>query len=178
MKVSIGKFPKKGDRRRVKIEIDNYDTWNLDSTLALIIYPCLLQLKATKHGVPSDFGNVGGESHLGQRSFDFYTDTNDWAFAEKIKEWDETLDKMIWSFEQLIKSDYDSLYHHGTPDYDFEESSTTYLNPITGKTEKTYQLVDKNPDEHWFDHEGSQLHEQRMQEGFELFGKYYRALWD
>ena len=44
--------------------------------------------------------------------------------------------------------------------------------------EATYQMVDKNPDEHWYDVEGHQLHEERMREGFELFGKYYRNLWD
>jgi hypothetical protein len=25
---------------------------------------------------------------------------------------------------------------------------------------------------------GHQLHEERMQEGFDLFGKHYRSLWD
>jgi hypothetical protein len=39
-------------------------------------------------------------------------------------------------------------------------------------------MVDKNPDEHWYDHIGHQLHEARIQEGLELFGKYYRNLWD
>ena len=46
MKINIGKFPKKSSgKRKINIEIDNYDTWNLDHTLALIIYPALLSLK-------------------------------------------------------------------------------------------------------------------------------------
>ena len=39
-------------QRKVKIRIDNYDTWNMDSTLALIIVPMLKQLRETKHGAP------------------------------------------------------------------------------------------------------------------------------
>ena len=44
MKVAIGRFPKKGNRRKINVEIDNFDTWGLDHTLATIIYPALLQL--------------------------------------------------------------------------------------------------------------------------------------
>ena len=37
-------------QRKIKIHIDDYDTWSMDHTLALIILPMLKQLKATKHG--------------------------------------------------------------------------------------------------------------------------------
>jgi hypothetical protein len=39
-------------------------------------------------------------------------------------------------------------------------------------------MIDTNPEEHWFDAEGLQLHEDRIQEGLNLFAKYFRALWD
>ncbi len=179
MKANIGKYPKKGDTRKIDIRIDVHDTWGLDYTLALIIYPALLQLKATKHGVPSEFvDNIGGEDWSMQDSFDFYKESHNEAFEIACKRWDEVLDKMIWSFGELIKGDYEQQYHHGKSEYDFVESDRLFPNPISGKMEKTYQMVDKNPDEHWWDQEGQQLHEQRMAEGFELFGKYYRNLWD
>lgn len=38
--------------RKIKIRIDNYDTWSMDHTLSMIIHPMLLQLKETKHGSP------------------------------------------------------------------------------------------------------------------------------
>jgi hypothetical protein len=85
---------------------------------------------------------------------------------------------MIWSFEQLVKDDYDSKYHHGKSEYDFVESDKKYPNPITGVMEPTYQMVDKNPNDHWYDYIGHQEHEARIKEGLELFGKYYRNLWD
>ena len=179
MKVNIGKFPKKATgKRKINVEIDNYDTWNLDHTLALIIYPALLQLKATKQGVPSEFGDVGGENHGMQDSFDFYEETYDDAWKAGLERWDETLDKMIWSFEQLLKGEYDDQYHHGEAEYDWVKSDKTYPNPITGKIEETFQMVDKNPTEHWYDSVGHMKHEERIQEGLELFGKYFRSLWD
>jgi hypothetical protein len=88
------------------------------------------------------------------------------------------LDKMIWSFEQLLKGDYDEKYHHGKSDYDWIKSDKQYHNPLTGKMEDTFQMVDKDPDSHWYDSEGHKLHDERIQEGLELFGKYYRSLWD
>jgi hypothetical protein len=178
MKIKIGPFPKKFGDRKIDIHIDKYDTWNMDGTLAMIIYPMLLQLKATKHGVPNEFAEVGGEGHNSQDSFDFYKENVDELFNERIKAWDVALDKMIWSFQQIADGDYDSKYHHGEAKFDWIESDKQYPNPVTGIMEPTYQMVDKNPDEHWYDHVGHKLHEERIQEGLELFGKYYRNLWD
>ena len=179
MKVKIGPYPKKGNRKKINVQIDKFDTWSFDHTLANIIYPALLQLKATKQGVPSEVVNdVGGEDWSPQESFDFYKESHNEAWEIASKRWDEILDKMIWSFQQLTIDDYSSKYHHGDIEYDFVKSDKQFLNPITGKMESTYQMVDKNPDEHYFDAEGLQLHEERIQEGLELFGKFYRSLWD
>jgi hypothetical protein len=122
--------------------------------------------------------DVGGEDWDSQDSFDFYKETHQESWDIAAKRWDEVLDKMIWSFEQLIKGDYDTKYHHGTGDYDWIESNKQFPNPLTGKMEATWQMVDKDPDSHWYDAEGHRLHDERIQEGFELFGKYYRSLWD
>lgn len=179
MKVKIGKFPKGSGERRVDVQIDEFDTWDIDHTLAHIIYPMLLQLREKKQGVPSEVvDNIGGEDYVAQGSFDFYKETYQESWEKACGRWDEILDKMIWSFEQLTKNDYDQLYHHGKAEYDFVEADKLYPNPISGKMEKTYQMVDKNPDEHWYDSDGHRLHEERIQEGLELFGRYYRNLWD
>lgn len=179
MKVSIKPFPKKGGRRKINVQIERHDTWSLDHTLAIIIYPALIQLKATKHGVPSGLvDDVGGEDWSQQECFDFYKETHNESWEIAAKRWDEILDKMIWSFQQLAEDDYSKFYHHGKGEYDWLKTDKLYPNPITGKDEATWQMVDKNPNEHWYDHVGHQLHETRIQEGLELFGKYYRSLWD
>ncbi len=177
MKAKMGKFLKNGERR-IDIKIDHYDTWNLDHTLAVIILPALIQLKDTKQGVPNEFGNVGGDNSSFQQCFDFYSESHSDAFDESVKNWEEVLNKMIWAFQQIAYEDYDDKYHHGKANYDFVKSDKQFPNPISGKMEDTYRMVDKNPGDHWYDYVGHQLHEQRIQEGLELFGKYYRALWD
>ena len=179
MKVEIKNWPKGHKPRKISVQIDPWDTWNMDSTLAKIIYPMLIQLKTEKHGVPADFANdVGGEDYIDQQSFDFYTETHKESWDIAINRWDEVLDKMIWSFQQLAEGDYDKKYHHGTPEYDWKKTDKLYPNPQTGVMEPTYQMIDKNPNEHWYDFVGHKLHEDRIQEGLELFGKYYRSLWD
>ena len=178
MKVKIGKFPRHKPQR-VSIEIERHDTWNMAHTLADIIYPMLLQLKAEKHGVPGVLTeDVGGEDYVAQDSFDFYKETSNQAFEVACNRWDDILDKMIWSFGQLIDDSWESQYHHGKAEYDWVKTDKLYPNPVTGVPEPTYQMVDKNPEEHWYDHVGHMLHQQRMQEGFDLFGKYYQNLWD
>lgn len=179
MKINIGNFPKKSGSRKVDIRIHEYDTWNLDSTLALVILPMLIQLKVSKHGVPSAFiDSVGGEDYVDQLSFDFYTETHNESFEIACKNWDVALDKMIWSFQQIALEDYDEKYHHGVSDYAWEETDRLFPDPITGVPGKTYKVINKNKDNTWYDHVGHQLHEERIQEGLELFGRFYRNLWD
>lgn len=177
MKVHLGNYKKTGSTRRVDIEIEKFDTYSLDHTLAYIILPCLLQLKATKMGVPAEFSDQGGDWN-NQDSFDFYKDSHNEAFELRCKEWELILDKMIWSFQQIVLDDYEKNYHHGQPKYDWEKTEEKYLNPLNGKHEDTFRMVDKNPDDHWYDSRGHLEHENRIQEGLELFGKYYRHLWD
>lgn len=177
MKVNLGKY-KKDSSRRIDVKIEKFDTYSLDHTLAYIILPALLQLKATKHGVPAEFGDSLGADYDGQQSFDFCKEDHDWAFDVKCKQWDNVLDKMIWSFQQLLLDDWEQKYHHGNPKYDWIKSDQQYLNPLNGKLEDTFQMHDKNPKDHWTDYEGIRKHEERIQEGLELFGKYYRHLWD
>ena len=177
MKVNISKFYNSG--QKVNIEINRYDTYNADSTLGLIILPILVQLKNTKHGVPSEFVDVGGEDYSPQDSFDFYKESHNDAFNEAVKKWDEVLDKMIWSFQQIVDDNYSSKYHHGNFDFDWDKiTDEKFYNPITKQHEELTKLVDKNPNGHWYDHEGEKIHNERIQEGLELFGEHFRSLWD
>jgi hypothetical protein len=178
MKVNIGKYKKNGSNRRVDVQIEKFDTWSMDHTLAHIILPALMQLKESKMGVPSEFADVGGADYTDQDSFDFYKDSHDESFDIAVKRWEDILDKMIWSFQQIAMDDYEDQYQHGTAEYDWVPSGTPFIDPNTGQPEDTYRMVNKNPEEHWTDYEGMRKHEERIQEGLELFGKYYRHLWD
>lgn len=176
MKVNIRKYLKGPSERRIDVQIDKWDTYSLDHTAALVILPLLLQLKNTKMGVPNDFVQYVGSDMDRNYSFDFIKDDQDAVFDHGCKQWEETLDKMIWSFQQIVDDSYDSKYHHGEMRFGWKPIHIT--NPATGVVEEMYEMVDENPNEHWYDHVGHMLHEERIQEGLELFGKYYRNLWD
>lgn len=177
MRASIGKFIKHGGRK-IDITVDEFDTWNCDNTLAHLIYPMLCQLRDTNNSVPNEFSDVGGESYEYQASFDFYQESYNEAFSNGIDRWQEVLDKMIWSFEQLVHENYSDKYQHGSPKVEFEKTDKIYPNSITGKTEPTYVMVDRDSIENWTDYNGITLAEERIQEGIDLFAKYYRSLWN
>ena len=110
MKINIGKYLKKGVNRKIDIKIEPFDTYSMDNTLALIILPMLLQLKATKQGVPQEFAEVGGEDYHAQDCFEFYKEDQREMFDKRVKDWDTVLDKMIWSFQQIALEDYSQQY--------------------------------------------------------------------
>jgi hypothetical protein len=180
MKVNLSRYPKGNGKRRIDIQIDPFDTWSLDHTIASIVLPSLIQLKNTKHGVPSGFTDRVGGDFDNNLVFDFIKEDDTEVFNQLCDNWDDVLDKMIWSFLQLsIEDDYDNQYHHGKMKIAWEKlPNELHPNPTTGVNEPLYQMVDKNPGEHWYDHIGNQEHEKRIQEGLELFGKHFRDLWD
>jgi hypothetical protein len=116
MKVDLGPYKSKGDRRKIKVHVDRYDTVSLDHTLALVILPCLIQLKNTQQGMPV-IKEVDVDPN--QESFDFDDDLESMQYEKNTMIWNEIMDKMIWSFQQLtvdykngvnIKSDARPLY--------------------------------------------------------------------
>jgi len=164
-------------KRKVKIHIDKYDTWNMNNTLALIILPMLKQLKATKHGAPCvDDADV--PEYI--RSTNAKPKENEWdTDGYHFDRWDWVLDEMIWAFEQLQPDcDWEDLYYSGVADYKWIECDMEHPNPDTGKVEKTYEMKQGPNHTRKFDAEGHKLHYDRIQKGLMLFGRYFVNLWD
>jgi hypothetical protein len=92
-------------KRRVKLTIHPYDTWNLDHTLALIILPCLIQLKEEKNGAPYvDDQDV--PENLQSTSPDIPKKENDWDLDDNFfKRWEWVINEMIFAFECLSDPD-------------------------------------------------------------------------
>jgi hypothetical protein len=87
--------------------------------------------------------------------------------------WNWILDEIIWTFEQLhADTDWDERYHHGVIDHVWEPVDEEYHGS------KLCQLGHGPNHTHWWDNEGWQRHNDAVQNGLRLFGKYYRALWD
>lgn len=151
--------------RKIKIQIDKYDTWGADHTLAMIIVPMLTQLRDTTHGYPANF--VYEDQMHGSQGF---FEGEDWAFPEDgFEQWKATLDKMIWAFEQVVDDDWEDQYRTGECDFQFEE-----IEDMPGYS----RMVDGPNHTMVTDYDGIAAHRARMQEGFDLFAKYFEGLWD
>ena len=149
-------------KRSIKVRIDKYDTWSMDSTLAYIILPMLKQLKETKHGAPNvDDKDVPKEL----RSSSAPKTKNEWITDDnRDARWDWVLDEMIWAFSQINK-DWENEYYKESGEHHFEDTENNMS-----------ELVwDKKP---VVDNKGMKAHSKRMQNGLMLFGKYYSGLWD
>lgn len=88
------------DRRttKVKVKIDPWDTWSMDTTLSYIILPMLKQLKETKHGAPYvDPKDVPVE--LQGKKLTKKQKANGDVDDKHFERWDWVLDQMIYSFE-------------------------------------------------------------------------------
>ena len=117
MKINIGPYLDHDDEsdRIVEIQIDNYDLWNLDHTLALIIHPVLIQLKQVKTGSPRiDMDDVPENLRCEVDPINFGNDTT------VHERYDWVLSEMIWSFEQILddgKTDME-LFRKDRPEWE------------------------------------------------------------
>ncbi len=171
--------------RTVEVRIDKYDTWNMDSTLAVIVLPMLKQLKDTKHGAPFvDDEDVPDEL----KSTSAPPKENEWDTDENhFKRWDWTLDQIVWTFEQLQPDcDWEAQYHSGVSDWKFKKIKRSSLKNDDielnegddDEKNSVYQMVDGPNHTHKWDIDGYQAHNAKINKGLILFGKYYRGLWD
>ena len=171
MKVKIGKYPNHrfyhnwlynwfgySPKQRTSIKIHDYDTWSMDHTLAPIILPMLVRLKATKHGAPMvDMKDVPKELRATKKQLDAYNKNGD-SDPKFFERWDWIMDEMIWAFEQKCKDHWEEDYYG--PYIKGEDGK-----PFSGHFE-------------WVDDEGCKAHQERISNGFRLFGTYFENLWD
>lgn len=147
------------------IQIDRWDTWSMDHTLADIILPMLKQLKATKHGAPFTEDEDVPEylrSHMAQPK------ENEWdTDSLHFMRWDWILDEMIWAFEQKVIDDADGQFFDHSAYKSSKSGTDAWLDDMTNAVSKVK-----------YDREGHQVWQDRKANGFRLFGKYYENLWD
>ena len=108
MKVEIGEYPDVGEQK-VSVHIDKWDTWNMDTTLSHIVVPMLKQLKATKHGHPSQLTEAGWNSILDEMIF---------AFESKLIDWeDQYYGPFIEDPEKNLGGEFEWIDHDGLKSY-------------------------------------------------------------
>jgi hypothetical protein len=93
MKAYIG--PYVDDDRVIDVEVHDYDLWNADHTIGLIVLPILKRLREDEiHAVP-DVDNEDLPEDLHEKSHEARDDF-------LIKRWQYILDQMIFSFESTV----------------------------------------------------------------------------
>jgi len=166
---------------RIKyVKIDYWDTWSMDSTLAPIILPMLKQLRDTKHGspmvdmedVPEYMRTTTTEDWDSQRVFDFYNEDEPEGY-DVHKRWDWVLNEMIFAFEHLVDDEWENEFSSGENNMihvpcEWDENGKPKLYTTEHGPNHTYKC----------DYDGLFKVHERMGNGFRLFGKYFRHLWD
>ena len=152
------------------VKIDRWDTWSMDHTLAYIILPMLKQLKDSKHGAPNvDDEDVPKElrSIYAFPKEEYDVDGNHFA------RWDWVLGEMIFAFECKNDESWQDAYRSGEIDWKSEACGWDENGKAT-----MYKHVDGPNHTYKCDYDGMKVVEDRIQNGFRLFGRYYQNLWD
>tara|TARA_B110000858_G_C17633624_1_gene394705 strand:- start:278 stop:751 length:474 start_codon:yes stop_codon:yes gene_type:complete len=146
------------------VKIDKWDTWSMDTTLAHIIVPMLKQLKKDTHGAPMVAFEDRPDELIGTIPRKDKWETDEFHFQA----WDWALDEMIWAFSSKLDDEgWEHQFFSGESDWIFEP----------GPGDSSYMVKGPNHTLE-MDREGMKVYQERISNGFRLFGKYYENLWD
>lgn len=157
------------------VKIDRYDTWSMDYTLGHIALPMLKQLQATKQGAPfvddEDVPEELKSTSAPPKENEYHTDAN------HFKRWDWVMDEMIFAFEHKLDDSWQEKFRKGN--HDIKWIPVDAKGNEVPKGEHKYYKMGKGPnDTYECDYDGIKKVDDRIQNGFRLFGKYYQNLWD
>ena len=160
------------------VKIDRWDTWSMDHTLSQIALPMLIQLQKSTHGAPGvDDKDV--PEHLRSTAPGARDNCEEeWDIDDNhFLRWDWVLKEMIHAHRSKVDDAWEDQFWTGEwGDTLWEKSDVEFPNPITGKMESTYSMSQTGTRE--CDWDGLKKEQERIQNGFRLFGKYYQNLWD
>jgi hypothetical protein len=152
--------------RTIKVHIDRWDTWSMDHTLAYIVLPMLKQLKETKHGAPYvDLKDVPKELH-GKKLTKKQKDSGE-LDDKHFERWEWVLDEMIFAFNSKVDDEWEDQFETGEYDLQWKKLEDGCSRMVHGPNHTAVT-----------DWEGRKKYQERISNGFRLFGKYYESLWD
>jgi hypothetical protein len=157
------------------VKIDRWDTWSMDHTLGMIALPMLKQLQATKHGAPlvddEDVPDELRSTSAPPRENEYDTDDN------HFRRWDWVISEMIFAFEHRLDDSWQDAYRSGKIDHVMVPVDAGGNTVPKGK-HKYYKMGHGPNHTYVCDYDGIRRVEERIQNGFRLWGKYFQALWD
>lgn len=136
-------------RQRIERGFDDTELWSLDRTIAKYVLPRLIEFKKVANGYPANFDN--------------------------FEDWIDVIDKMIYSFDHIINQEK----------YDEELEKELGIDWVGYFDEKklpdgNYELIhgENYNEELMTTYRRMQEEESiRIQDGLDLFGKYFLNLW-
>jgi hypothetical protein len=163
--------------QKVNVKIDRWDTWSMDATLAHIIVPMLRQLKDTKQGAPHVDKEDVPEALWPNEAEEALYAKNGQIDIHFFARWDYVMDEMIFAFESKLNGDWEDQFYSGN--HDRITVPVDKDGNEVAKEDAEYYEWRKGPN-HTFeiDMEGRKSYQERISNGFRLFGKYYESLWD
>ena len=163
-------------KQKIKVHIDNYDIYSMDNTLSHIILPMLKKLKTLKMGAP----------YVDDEDLPEHLRYNETAIEGEISQpedydlheerWNYILDCMIWSFEQINDLDNEDQFYSGDVHF-ITVPLDENRNETTEDKAKYFELKTGPNHTRVYDLEARKKHDEKIQKGLILFGKYYRSLW-
>jgi len=166
-------------KQKVKVRVDEWDSWEARTTLAHVILPVLEQLRDTEYGAPFvDLDDVPEE--LRHEKLTKEQLENGEVGDKHFERWDYVLDAMIWSFREIAED------MPGEEEFFTGESDLkwTRVGVNGNEVDKDYDgeilyRMDKGPnDTSHFDKAAYDAYSERVDYGLRMFGKYFRSLWD
>jgi hypothetical protein len=153
------------EKRKIKIRIDPYDSWNAHNTASLILLPLFKKLSEDKHGsgfiddedVPESLRSTSAPPKVHEYDTDdFLHDRYEWVLKE-----------ILFALE-ADNSDWEDQFTHEHAEIDLdkypEDEGKTCI-PVRWKKEGKY------------DWEGKRIYQERIDNGFRLMGKYWQTFW-
>jgi len=140
------------------------ESFNFYNHCASWSLPRLKMLRKNLHGHPICLMNDGDDQNAtNQLYFSFFKEVS--IQKTSHEKWEEILDKIIWSMENL-ENDPGPTY---PPDYDKRQI-------VTKVTDTSVSFG--NMDDRKLNMDAYHEHYRKLQEGFDLFGKHFLSLWD
>lgn len=139
-----------GEDHKVDVQIDKFDIWNMDYTLSCVILPLLKEYKENSCGYFGVYlSDLPEELHEKVREeHNEFSTPDSKDYAYSQTAWNWVVDEFIWAFTQIVK----------------EEDNVE---------EELYKIED-----HDLRYKKLREYHERINHALELFGKYFRALWD
>lgn len=143
------------------------EAWNFKDYHAQWCLPRLKYLRDNHIGCPSTLRTVTAAqipSHLIGTTKNSKKKQKQ-EFSKKLQTWKQILDKMIWSFEHFddhIRPIYPKNYDKRMRKVFYDDGTVSYTT-----------LDDRN-----LDYSPQGKHNKKVQEGLDLFAKYYHNMWD